>query len=362
MRSWLVYSQQSNAVFCFACKLFSLKPIKLTADEGYSDWSNINSRLKSRECSSDHAQCMFKWRELDMRLQKNMTIDHQELTLLEAEKRRWRNVLKHLLKITLSLASRNLPFRGSSQCLYEPDNGNFLKEVELLGSFDAVMENHLTKITDESSRTHYLGQQTQNELLQIISTKVLQTIQTQIQEAKYFSIILDCTPDINHKEQMSLIVRIADLVPKPNIKEYFLGYMEVVETTGQNLSTVLLDKLKELNIPFDNCRGQAYDNGANMKGKKQGVQARLLQCNSRALFVPCAAHLMNLVIADAMSRDATGFFGYLQKLFCFFSGATQRWSILTKHVNLTVKSWSDVRWESRLTVQTHDTLMSNAIF
>ena len=149
---------------------------------------------------------------------------------------------------------------------------------------------------------------------------------------------------------MSLIVRIADLVPKPNIKEYFLGYMEVVETTGQNLSTVLLDKLKELNIPFDNCRGQAYDNGANMKGKKQGVQARLLQCNSRALFVPCAAHLMNLVIADfaQSSRDATGFFGYLQKLFCFFSGATQRWSILTKHVNLTVKSWSDVRWESRL--------------
>lgn len=58
---------------------------------------------------------------------------------------------------------------------------------------------------------------------------------------------------------------------------------------------------------------------------------------------------MNLVIAGAAksSRDATGFFGYLQKLFCFFSGATQRWSILTKHINLT-KSWSDVRWESRL--------------
>ena len=108
--------------------------------------------------------------------------------------------------------------------------------------------------------------------------------------------------------------------------------------------------MKELNIPFDDCRGQSYDNGANMKGKKQGVQARLLQFNSRALFVPCAAHSMNLVIADAAksSRDATGFFGYLQKLFCFFSGATQRWSILTKHVNLTVKSWSDVRWESRL--------------
>lgn len=42
-RSWLVYSEQNNAVFCFACKLFSLKAIKLTT-VGHSDWSNINTR------------------------------------------------------------------------------------------------------------------------------------------------------------------------------------------------------------------------------------------------------------------------------------------------------------------------------
>jgi len=123
------------------------------------------------------------------------------------------------------------------------------------------MENHLTKITVDSSQTHDLGQQTQNERIQ--------KIQTQIQEAKYFSIFLDCTPDISQKEQMSLIVRIVDLVPKPNIKEYFLGYMEEVDTTGLNMSTVLLDKLKELDILFD----KTYDNEANMKAKKQGVQA-----------------------------------------------------------------------------------------
>lgn len=173
---------------------------------------NVAQTMPSACLNGENWTCVYR----------HMTKDHQALTLLEAEKRRWRDVLKRLLKITLSLASRNLSFRGSSQCLYEPDNNNFLKEVELLASFDPVMENHLTKITDESSRTHYLGQQTQNELIQIISTKTLQTIQTQIQEVKYFSIILDCTPDISHKEQMSLIVRIVDLVPKPNIKEYLV--------------------------------------------------------------------------------------------------------------------------------------------
>ena len=186
-----------------------------------------------------------------------------------------------------------------------------------MATYYPVMEIHLAK----SSHTHYLSHETQNELIQIISSETLRTIVRHIQSAKYFSIILDCTPDFSHKEQMSVIVRIVHLQLQPDIKEYFLGYIDVEETTGFSLSNVILEKLKELGIPFENCRGQAYDNGANMKGKKQGVQARLLQLNTREFFVPCGAHTMNLIIADAAksSQDATG---YLQKLFNFFSGAT----------------------------------------
>ena len=102
--------------------------------------------------------------------------------------------------IILSLASRNLASRGSSQHLYEPDNGNFLKEIELLAKFDPVMENHLARIKDKSTHTHYLGQRIQIELIQIISDRVLQTIVSCVQEAKYYSIILDCTPDASHKD------------------------------------------------------------------------------------------------------------------------------------------------------------------
>lgn len=58
-RSWLLYSPQNNAVFCFVCKLFSTKDIKLTAD-GYSDWSNINTSLRGHKWSQDHTQCMLK--------------------------------------------------------------------------------------------------------------------------------------------------------------------------------------------------------------------------------------------------------------------------------------------------------------
>ncbi|KAK0141005.1 hypothetical protein N1851_021993 [Merluccius polli] len=108
---------------------------------------------------------MLKWMDLELRLRKGKTIDQQELTLLEEERKRWRNVLTRLISIIL----------GSSQHLYEPDNGNFLKEVELLAKFDPVMENHLARIKDESTHTHYLWQRIQNELIQIITKPDLPT-------------------------------------------------------------------------------------------------------------------------------------------------------------------------------------------
>lgn len=39
---------------------------------------------------------------------------------------------------------------GAPLSVSEPDNANFLKEVELLAEFDPVMENHLAKINDDA--------------------------------------------------------------------------------------------------------------------------------------------------------------------------------------------------------------------
>ncbi|XP_061896529.1 zinc finger MYM-type protein 5-like isoform X2 [Entelurus aequoreus] len=44
-RSWLTYSRCKDAVYCFCCKLFSKKSLKLAA-EGQRDWVNIGALLK----------------------------------------------------------------------------------------------------------------------------------------------------------------------------------------------------------------------------------------------------------------------------------------------------------------------------
>ena len=72
--------------------------------------------------------------------------------------------------------------------------------------------------------------------------------------------------------------------------------------------------------------GQGYDNGANMKGKHSGLQARILQINPRAPFVPCAAHTLNWVVNDSckVSFESFDFFSTIQELYKFWSSSTKR--------------------------------------
>lgn len=153
--------------------------------------------------------------------------------------------------------------------------------MELLAKYDPVMKQHIECVeSGQFSHSSYLGNVIQNELIAAISGKMLDTMVTEIKQSKYYSIILDCTPDVSHQEQMSVIIRTVKMDETPEIKEHFLGFLVASETTGLGLSTLILNKLREFNIPFDDCRGQSYDNGANMKGGteefKPGCLRRIL--------------------------------------------------------------------------------------
>ncbi|KAB0802613.1 hypothetical protein PPYR_04799 [Photinus pyralis] len=207
--------------------------------------------------------------------------------------------------------------------------------MELLAKFDSVTRDHLRRASNHSRGTHYLGKTVQNEVISLLGKKVRDTILEKIKLAKYYSIILDCTPDVSKTEQMSLVIRIVSNKNgeyKP--KEYFINFLPVESTSGAGLTEVLLNELNRLGLAVGNIRGQGYDNGANMKGVHSGVQRRILNENPKAFFVPCSCHSLNLVV---------------QELFVFFSGSTQRWSVLQNHISsLTIKSVSDTRWESRI--------------
>jgi len=101
------------------------------------------------------------------------------------------------------------------------------------------------------------GHQIQNELIELMASDVKKIITDKLKLAKYFSIILDCTPDVSHKEQMSLIVRFVD-VSHCDIKvvEHFIEFFIVEDTTGKGLSDLLLVAIDKLGLNIDHCWGR----------------------------------------------------------------------------------------------------------
>lgn len=295
---------------------------------------------------------MSTWYDLRMRLQNNQTIDKVAQRELENEREHWRKVLYRILLIVQFLGEHNIAFRGTNCKLYQDRNGNFLGLVQMLAKFDPVMKEHIDRITNDKTRDHYLGPSIQNELIALLANAIRSEIIEKVKKAKYFSVILDCTPDVSHQEQMSLIIRYVDASSgSVCIEKSFMVFLDVNDTTGQGLFDVLQEVLKLLELDINNVRGQGYDNGSNMKGKHQGVQRKLLNVKPRAFYSACGCHSLNLTLCDMANscRNATDFFGIIQRIYTTFANSTKRWQILKDNITgLTLKSLLATRWESHV--------------
>ena len=120
--------------------------------------------------------------------------------------------LERLLHAVFFLAERGLPFRGDSEVIGDKSNGLFLGLLEVIARYDHVLSAHLTKVrqsqlSGKREQVHYLSPQSQNEFIFECSEIVKGKILNEIKESKYYSIIIDSTPDSLHKEQTTFIFR-----------------------------------------------------------------------------------------------------------------------------------------------------------
>lgn len=357
-RDWLAFSPSKYSFYCFPCRIYHSEivkivnpPSKLCQSDGLDKqvgWSNIGDKVKNHESSTTHKSYYLKWRELEVRLSTSQGVDSLLTMQIKSEAHLWRQILRRILDVTITLSERGLPFTGSSCHIGDVHNGNFLGVIELLARYDTLLQEHVNKIRESQSggkpmKVHYLSNTTQNEFIQLCSNVVLKRVLQECTDAKYYSIIVDATPDVSHDEQHTFILRyLLFHGDKYSIQERFLGFVQETAKTGKDISEMMLQELESKSIPIEDCRGQGYDNASNMSGRFKGVQQHILQRNKLAIYSPCANHSLNLIGTDAVKStvDFITFFGTVQSVYVLFSSSPRRWQILEKHIGCSLHSMS----------------------
>lgn len=358
-----VWSKDAAAIFCFPCSLYrsetqtnQLHHSKFVEGGIADNWKKIYETIKSHEENALHLSNSMKWKELFQTLGDKRGIDAALQHSIKQEEEKWRKILTAIVDLILFLAKNHLPFRGSHSTVDYDDCGLFLSTLKLVGRYNTEVKQHLEMVAQcrESGRrmqADYLPWRSQNEFLKLCGEKVLNSILEEVRKARYFSIVVDGTPDVSHTEQLVFILRYV-MQKKGNwdVHERFVKLVDFDKKTGAAIAEQIKRFLKECDLDLSWCRGQGYDNAANMTGKFQGVKTRILEENAQAYFSPCSAHMLNLCGTHAMetSVDVKTYFGNVQKLYKVFALSPARWKILQPNVNISLHSVSKTRWSARV--------------
>lgn len=167
----------------------------------------------------------------------------------------WTQVLRRVVSTITFLAERGLSFRGNNSEFGSVHNGNYMGCLELIAQFGPFLCEHIAKYENKGrGNMSYLSSIICNEFIQLMNNSVADKIVYEINESKYFSIIIDSTPDISKTDQLTVVIRYITATGKS--KERFLAFLPSVGHKGEQMEYSLIKKFNELGIELKNCRGQ----------------------------------------------------------------------------------------------------------
>ena len=130
---------------------------------------------------------------------------------------------------------------------------------------------------------------------------ILRDVSKNIAAASCYSVMADECTDCSNKEQFTVNIRWVDEQLKEH--ESFIGLYKVDTIDADSLVFAIRDVLLQMNVNIANCHGQCYDGASNMSGACKGVAKLINQEESRAIYMHCYGHALNLAVGDCMKSS-----------------------------------------------------------
>lgn len=342
---WIVGCSHSNKLYCWCCIFFS-NDKNVWNSSGYDDLNNLAGAMKRHMNSQKHMSAVICFSNFGkLRLESSLSRhSSEEISKYNTRVDNNRRVFQRLVDIVCHLAQQELPFRGHDESKNSSNTGSFLEIVSLLSKYDVVLEKHIHDSDKPGPGRSYLcTNRIQNNIVHSVADVIKSRILLETKEAKFVSIIIDETPDINHREQLCVIIR---YFYKNDIHNHFLGYIHISESpTADVLSNIILELLSKLECT-SKLVAQSYDSASVMSGVRNVVQQKVKDVCPEAIYIWCNAHTLALVLSKACNRigEVSSFFSALQSLCTFFSDSTKRAAFYDTHCRKKLPNAPATHW------------------
>jgi hypothetical protein len=336
-RPWLAYSFRGDYCYCHVCWLFGdAQAQSSTWVSGIRDWQHLSQSIEAHVKSKQHRHCVGAYATYA----EGKSVDSQMRKIVLEEERKWNHILTQQFGLLRLLTGLGLPVRGHRETVDSNNPGVYLSLLRFMSNSDPTLAQHLAG----DSRIKYVSKTIMEEQIKLLAREVHSVLIAECKAAKFYTVIVDGSPDISHKDQMAILLRYVAIDRNKklvDIHERFIGYFQVIDGTAKGICNIIEKVL------FEDCKlehkyltGQAYDGASVMSGSKGGVQAvmkdRLREKgNTFVPYVHCPPHQLNLVLLHAAESghpmppvEVLKFFDVVQSVYNYFSCSYRRWQHL----------------------------------
>ena len=296
--AWLHYLEDEDKAICFPCtKAYQLHLLRSSSLEpafistGYTNWKDatvktagFNAHERS-ECHKEAIERLITLPVTSKDVGECLSTSHEEEKAVARK-----NLLKIMSNLSF-LARQNVALRGDG----DEENSNFTQLVHLRAEDNPELLEWIKKKKDK-----YTSPMIQNEILRVMTLKVLREVAACIHRSTFFTIMAVETTDASNREQVVICIRWVDNGLEAH--EEFIGLHEVSKIDAATITSVIKDVLVRMNLSLNRCRGQCYDGCSTMSGPRNGVATNIKKEEPRSLYTHCYGHATNLACADSIKK------------------------------------------------------------